>query len=90
MATIAYEATCHRLRVSGRCAESERSAIEDAIVECGRRERVLIVDLSAVEWLDPFVAEGIACACGRLTECRVSVLRRHGTEVDRVLKEQES
>lgn len=88
MCTISWEAGQHRLRVAGECTEQDRSAVEAAIATYGeQQEGVLIIDLTGVRTLAPEVAQVIVAACGNPVGCRVNVLRRHGTQVDRVLTE---
>lgn len=86
MGTISWEAGHHRLRLAGAWGEDERRVVEDALAAVGDPGRVLILDLTAVESLAPPVAEVVA-ACVATDGCRVSALRRHGSDVDRVLSE---
>lgn len=87
MCTITWEAGQHRLRLAGTCDEDDRGTVEEALAAFGDQGPVLIIDLTALETLPPPVAEVIVAACDRPDDRRVSVLRRHGTDVDRVLKE---
>lgn len=86
MGTITWQAGQHRLRLAGRFEEGDRGAVEDALAAIGDPGPVFIVDLTAVDSLDPSVVE-ILAACERAEGCRVSVLRRSGSEVDRMLSE---
>jgi hypothetical protein len=88
MCTISWEAGQHRLRLAGECTEDDKGAVEDALATYGEQhEGVLIIDLTGVRTLAPEVAEVIVAACDHQDRCRVNVLRRHGTQVDRVLSE---
>jgi hypothetical protein len=86
MCTITWEERQHRLRLSGTCDEGDREAVEEALEAVGDPGSVLIVDLTAVASLAQPVAESIVTACDRTGGCRVSILRRHGSDVDRVLR----
>lgn len=87
LGTITWEAGQHRLRLAGSCGEEDRSAVADALAAVGDPGRVLIIDLTAVESLARPVAEVVADICADAQDRRISVLRRHGTDVDRVLNE---
>lgn len=88
MCMISWEAGQHRLRLAGECTEYDRGAVEAAIASHGeQRAGVLIIDLTGVRVLAPEVAEVIVAACGHAARTRVNVLRRLGTQVDRVLSE---
>jgi hypothetical protein len=86
MGTIMWEPTQHRLRLGGSCGEEDRPVVERTLAGLEDEQPVLIIDLPAVEALAPPVAEVIVAACDRPDDCRVSVLRRHGSQVDRVLR----
>ncbi|MFC7496107.1 MULTISPECIES: hypothetical protein [unclassified Nocardioides] len=87
MCTITWEPTQRRLRLAGACTEGDRAALEDALAEVADAGPVLIVDLTAVDSLAPAAAEAIVATCGHSRGCRVSVLRRHSSDVDRVLRD---
>lgn len=87
MCTIDYEARRRRLRISGRCgSDDDAAAIRDAIDTFSRKGDTLILDLTALTDLSGDVAAVIVEA-GNEVACDVTVLRKHGTEVDRVLTE---
>jgi anti-anti-sigma regulatory factor len=85
---IRIERAQHRVRIEGDCAPDDAEAVQRAITsvsdETGEPVPV-IVDLSRVQRLDSEVAEAISRACEHAECSRVSVLRRCGSEVDRVL-----
>ncbi|MDF1606247.1 hypothetical protein [Nocardioides sp. YIM 152315] len=87
MRAITWEPSQHRLRLAGRCGGDDLATVEEALAAVAGRRPVLILDLTAVVSLAPSVAEAIVAACDRSDGCRVSVLRRHGGDVDRVLRE---
>jgi len=87
MCTIDYESSHHRLRVSGRCGDGAAEAIRDAIGAFGRGTDRLIVDLTALTELSDEVAAAIVAAGDDVAPCRVTVTRKHGTDVDRMLSE---
>lgn len=86
MCTITWEGGQHRLRLAGECTQDDRDDVQAALSAYGEGD-VLIVDLTAVRSLAPEVAEVIAAVCDRHGRCRTNVLRRRGTQVDRVLRE---
>lgn len=86
MATITWEPTQHRLRLAGTCGEEDRPAVERTLAGLEDEQPVLIIDLTAVQDLAVPVAKAIVTACDRPDDCRVSVLRRHGSQVDDVLR----
>lgn len=90
MCTIDYEASHHRLRVSGRCGDDAATAIRDAIGAFGRGSDRLIVDLTALTDVTDEVAAAVVTAGDQLAPCRVTVVRKHGTDVDRLLSEAQS
>lgn len=87
MCTIDYEASHHRLRVSGRCGDDAATAIRDAIDAFGRGSDRLIVDLTAITEVTDEVASAIVTAGEEVAPCQVTVMRKHGTDVDRLLSE---
>jgi hypothetical protein len=87
MCTIEYEANHHRLRVSGRCGDDAASAIRDAIDAFGRGHERLIVDLTALTGITDDVAAAIVAAGEAIAPCRVTVTRKHGSEIDRLLSD---
>lgn len=86
MCTIDYESDQCRLRVAGACHNLDAQQIRDAIEVFGRRGDRLIVDLTALTTLDPDVARALLDAVDGLPR-PVTVLRKHGTEVDRLLSD---
>ncbi len=87
MCTIDYEAKRRRLRISGRCGgDSDAATIRDAIDTFSRKGDTLIVDLTALTGLSGAAASAIVEAREKVP-CDVTVLRKHGTEVDRLLTE---
>ena len=87
MCTIDYEARRRRLRISGRCGgDNDAATIRDAIDTFSRQGDKLIVDLTALTDLSDDVAIAIVEARKKVP-CDVTVLRKHGTEVDRLLSE---
>jgi hypothetical protein len=87
MCTIRWEPALRRLRLAGPCGTEDRAAIEDALAVLDEPAPVLIIDLTAVESLTPDVAGVIIAARDRSADYRINVLRRHGSTVDRVLRE---
>jgi|tagenome__1003787_1003787.scaffolds.fasta_scaffold17268161_1 hypothetical protein len=87
MCTIDYEAARRRLRVSGHCGDDAAAAITEAIGAFGRGSPALIVDLTALSGLTDEVANAIVTAGEQVAPCQLTVLRKHGTEVDRRLSE---
>ena len=86
MCTIDYEARQHRLRVAGRCGGGEAAvAIREAIGTFGRGLPRLIIDLTAVTELPEEVAAAIVAAGAEIEPCEVTVVRKHGSDVDRRL-----
>ena len=90
MCTIDYEARHHRLRVSGRCGDDAATAIREAISTFGRDSERLIVDLTALTSLSDEVAAAIVAAGEEVSPCRVTVVRKHGSDVDRLLSSVQS
>lgn len=87
MCTIDYEASHHRLRVSGRCDDDSVTAIRDAIRAFGSENDRLIIDLTALTGCTEEVAAAIVTAREDVAPCQVTVVRKHGTDVDRRLSE---
>jgi hypothetical protein len=87
MCRIDYESSQHRLRVAGRCQAGDIGSVTDAIEAFGRKGSTLIVDLTALTGCPAELARAIMESAQSLSPRRVSVLRKHGTEVDRLLIE---
>lgn len=85
MCTIDYEAEQRRLRVAGTCRDTDAEQIRDAIDVFGRRGDRLIVDLTGLTDLDHGFATAVLGAIDELHPRQVTVLRKHGSEVDRLL-----
>lgn len=90
MCTIDYEARHHRLRVSGRCGDDAARAIREAIGRFGRGRERLILDLTALTEIGDDVAAAILAAREDVSPCLVTVVRKHGSDVDRLLSSAQS
>ncbi|WP_309646925.1 hypothetical protein [Nocardioides sp.] len=92
MVSISYEDSSRRVRIEGACRGEDGAAVAEALRSLPCRGGTLKVDLSATTELDTEVAAAIV-AQQREAErrgLRVNVLRRCGSEVDRVLAAAES
>jgi hypothetical protein len=89
MCTISYSAEQHRLRLEGRCGDADAERIAEAVTTLGDGATVLIIDLTALQTLPPSVAQAMLKARDELGSCRVTMLRRAGTDVDVLLAELE-
>jgi len=85
MCRIDYEARQRRLRVAGRCLADDIKSVTDAIEAFGRDGSTLIVDLTALTACPAEFAQAVVESAGKLSPRRVNLLRKHGTEVDRML-----
>jgi len=83
--TISYEPRQHRLRLAGACIEGDVQSIRQAIAEHGRDQDVLIVDVTGVHDISDDVARTILVAGKEVGLSRFCVLRKHDTDVDRLL-----
>ncbi len=87
MTDIAYEADGRRLRVEGRCRDAR--PVCDALETFTRDAATLTVDLTRVTEMDAHTASTIVDAI-RTAEgrgCRVTVVRKHGSDVDALLEQ---
>ncbi len=89
MSTLCYEAQHHRLRVAGTCGDDDAPRIREAVLSRARSGEALIVDLTAVTALTPNAARALLDAQKAAEPCRVSMLRKRGSVVDRRLQELE-
>lgn len=86
MTTVRYEAGVRRLRIEGECRDDDRSTIREALDTFARLSGHLIVDLTAVTFIDQEVAdELVAVARTRTDGATFAFLRKHGTPVDAAL-----
>ncbi|MBZ5739169.1 hypothetical protein [Nocardioides mangrovi] len=86
MCTISYERRLRRLRIAGPCVEGDRAAVQHAISTSAAGEDTLTIDLTAATALGRSVAAAIVAARdARAGGRRITVLRRHRSDVDRQL-----
>lgn len=92
MVSISYEVASRRVRIEGACRGPDGAAVAEAIRVRTDAAGTLKVDLSAATELDAQVAVAIVAQkreAERLGR-RLSVVRRGGSDVDRVLSAAEA
>jgi len=86
MTTLDYEAEHHRLRITGVCRDDDAPALADVVSRLSRASVTLIVDLTAVSAMTPEVARSLVTSQTAAERCRVTLLRKSGSMVDRRLQ----
>jgi hypothetical protein len=87
MGTLSYDEQHRRLRVIGKCGEDEARRVCEALRDFARPGRPLIVDLTAVTVVTADVGRALVDAATAAADCRVTLLRKSGSAVDRCLRE---
>jgi hypothetical protein len=89
MAEIAFEGGLRRLRIAGPCTAQDSTALREAVRSHGRSAARLTVDLTGVPSIAPEVVSALADTVGDVEAggCRVTILRKCSSDVDRALRE---
>ncbi|GAA1808061.1 hypothetical protein GCM10009795_061590 [Nocardioides hankookensis] len=89
MAEIVYEGGLRRLRIAGTCTARESAAVREAVEHYGRSAPRLTVDLTGVATIASEVASALVSSVDDVEAagCRVTILRKRESHVDRALRE---
>ena len=83
MCRVSFEKRHPRLRISGACGASDEVSILRAVQQAVREGSTLVVDLTAATDLTPELAAALLDAQDTAPQCRVALVRKRGTVVDR-------
>ena len=89
MRALSFEPEHHRLRVAGRCGDDDVRQIQEAVGSHARSASALIVDLTAVTEVSAGVARALVAARSAADGCRVTLVRKSDSAVDRSLRQSE-
>lgn len=86
MRTLSYEPQHPRLRVAGVCRDDDATHLHEAVLAFASHGTSLIVDLTAVTEATDDVARALLAAQVASGTCRVTLVRKSDSSVDRRLR----